>query len=76
MKCLFAEALNTELKISLIPKKNIIKFLDEKTSKKAEELVKLSKTSSALEIQSPSEEKSKEQVERLKREILEKSVLV
>lgn len=76
MKCLFAEALNTELKISLIPKKNIIEFLDEKASKKAEELVKLSKTSSALEIQSPSEEESKEQVERLKREILEKSVLV
>lgn len=67
-----ANALNTELKIVLIPHQNIIEFLDKKASKKAKQLVKLSKTSSALEIQSPSEEESKVQVERLKREILEK----
>jgi len=67
-----ANALNTELKMTLIPRQDIIEFLDEKTSKKAKQLVKLSKTSSALEIQPPSEEESEAQVERLKREILEK----
>ena len=67
-----ADALNAELRISLIPRKNILEFLDEKANKRAKELVKLSKTSSALEIQLPSEEESKEQVESLKREILEK----
>jgi len=67
-----ANALNTKLKIVLIPCQNIAEYLNEKASKKAQELVKLSKTSSALEIQSPSEEESKEQVKMLKREILEK----
>lgn len=67
-----ADALNTELKIALIPRQNITKFLDKKASKKAELLVKLNKVSSALEIQSPSEEESKVQIESLKREILEK----
>ncbi|MCK4824371.1 helix-turn-helix domain-containing protein [bacterium] len=67
-----ADALNTELKIALIPRQNIIEFLDKKAAKKAEQLVKINKTSSALEIQPPSEEESEAQVERLKREILEK----
>lgn len=67
-----AKALNTELKITLVPRQNIIEFLDGKASKKAEQLVKLTETSSALEIQSPSKEESKVQVERLKNEILEK----
>lgn len=67
-----ANALNTELTIVLIPRQNIVEFLNEKASKMAKELVKLSKTSSILEIQSPSGEESKEQFKRLKREILEK----
>jgi transcriptional regulator with XRE-family HTH domain len=67
-----ANALNTKLKILLIPRQNIEEYLSERATKKAQELVKLSKTSSALEIQSPSEEESKEQVKKLKREILEK----
>jgi transcriptional regulator with XRE-family HTH domain len=67
-----ANALNTELKITLIPRKKLIELLDEKAYKKAKQLVKLSKTSSALEIQSPSEEESEVQVEKLKREILER----
>ncbi len=67
-----ADALNTELKIALIPRQNIIEFLNKKASKKAKQLVKLNKTSSALEIQSPSDEESKVQVESLKREILDK----
>jgi len=67
-----AKVLNTELKITLIPRQNIIEFLDEKASKKAEQLVKLTETSSTLEMQSPSKEENKVQVERLKNEILEK----
>ena len=67
-----AQALNTELKITLIPSQNIMEFLDEKARKKAEQLVKLTKTSSTLEIQTPSKEESKGQVERLKNEILER----
>jgi len=67
-----AEALNTELNIALIPRKSIIEFLDEKASRRAEQLVKITETSSMLEIQSPSKEESKDQVKSLKREILEK----
>lgn len=67
-----ADALNAELKIALVPRQNIIEFLDEKASKKAEKLVKFNMTSSALELQAPSEEQSKMQIESLKREILEK----
>lgn len=68
-----AEALNTELKIMLIPRQPITEFLDKKASKKAEQLVRINKTSSALEIQSPSEEESNIQIEVLKRELLEKT---
>jgi transcriptional regulator with XRE-family HTH domain len=67
-----ANALNTELKITLIPRQNIMEFLDEKARKKAEQLVRLTETSSTLEIQSPSKEESKEQIEKLKNEILER----
>lgn len=67
-----ANALNTELKITLIPRQNIIEFLDEKASKKARQLAKINKTSSALEVQSPSDEESNKQIETLKRDILEK----
>jgi len=67
-----AEALNTELKISLIPRKNIIEFLNEKATKKAGQLVKLTESSSALEIQVPSKEERRVQIGELRREILEK----
>ena len=67
-----AKALNTELKIALIPRQNIMEFLENKARKKAEQLVRLTETSSTLEIQSPSKEESKEQIERLKNEILER----
>ncbi len=67
-----ANALNTELKILLIPRQDIDTFLERKASIKAEELVKMSKTSSALEIQTPAGEEVQEQIEKMKREILEK----
>jgi len=67
-----ANALNTELKITLIPRQNIMKFLDEKARKKAEQIVRLNETSSTLEIQPPSKEESQKQIEKLKNEILER----
>jgi transcriptional regulator with XRE-family HTH domain len=67
-----ADALNTELKISLIPRKNIIEFLNEKAREKAEQLVKFTETSSALEIQAPSQEEREVQIDELTREILER----
>ncbi len=67
-----ANALNSELKIMLIPRQDIDTFIKSKASIKAEELVKMSKTSSALEIQAPSGEEVQEQIEEMKKEILEK----
>ncbi len=67
-----AKALNTELKISLIPRRNILDLLDELASKKAKELINISEVSSTLEIQTPSNNESKRQVENLKNEILQK----
>jgi len=67
-----AGALNTELKIALIPRKNIIEFLNEKATKKAEQLVNLTETSSALEIQPPSKKEKEARIVELRREILEK----
>ena len=67
-----AEALNTELKISLIPRQNILELLDDLAEKKARELIKISKASSTLEIQTPSNKESKRQFKNLKSEILQK----
>jgi transcriptional regulator with XRE-family HTH domain len=67
-----ADALNAELKICLVPKKRITEFLDEKSTQKAKELIRLTQRSSALEVQAPSDEEILRQIEMLKREILEK----
>ncbi len=67
-----AEALNTELTISLIPRQNIIDLLDNLAKNKAKELISISEVSSTLEVQSPSKTESKRQIENLKNEILKK----
>jgi len=67
-----AEALNTELTISLIPRRNIIDLLEELANNKARELISISKASSTLEVQTPSKTESKRQIENLKNEILQK----
>ena len=67
-----ASVLNAELKITIIPRQNLMEFLEAKATQKAEQIVGLSKASSALEIQTPSDEESKGQIETLKKEILEK----
>jgi len=67
-----AEALNSELTISLIPRQNIIDLLDNLAKNKAKELISISEVSSTLEVQSPSKTESKRQIENLKNEILKK----
>jgi transcriptional regulator with XRE-family HTH domain len=67
-----AEVLNAELKVCLVPQKKITDFLDEKSTQKAKKLIKLTQTSSALEVQAPSDEEILRQIEILKKEILEK----
>jgi transcriptional regulator with XRE-family HTH domain len=67
-----AEVLNAELKIYLIPRRDLAEFLDEKAEQKARQIVGLDKASSSLEVQTPSEEAIKEQIKSMKREILEK----
>jgi len=67
-----AEALNTELKIALVPRQNLVDFINDKASEKAKQLIKLNETSSLLELQPPSEEEREIQVEKLSREIREK----
>jgi transcriptional regulator with XRE-family HTH domain len=67
-----SDALNAELKIYVIPKIPLAEFLEEKASQKARQIVNLSKTSSSLEAQTPSDEAKQEQVESLTREILDK----
>jgi transcriptional regulator with XRE-family HTH domain len=67
-----ANILNAKLKIILIPQQEISKYLDEKATQKARQIVGLNKASSSLELQTPSDEARKEQIESMKREILEK----
>lgn len=67
-----SNALNTELQILLIPRLNIIDFLNDLADKKAAELINISKNSSTLEIQTPSKRESKRQKENLKNEIIKK----
>ncbi len=67
-----AEVLNTELKIILVPKKNINDLLNEKAFKKAKELVNSAKNNSVLELQGPSVRSVNTEIEKLQKELLEK----
>ena len=67
-----AEAFEAELKIILIPRQDLMEYLDKKAEQKARQIVNMSIASSSLEIQIPSDEARKEQIESMKREILEK----
>ncbi len=66
-----ASALNTDLKIMLVPRKLLKEFLNEKAEKKAREILKMAKSNSAMEIQSPSKQTEKKQLADLKKDILE-----
>lgn len=67
-----AEVFQAELKIMMIPRQKLMEFLDQKADQKARQIVNMSKSSSSLEVQTPSKEAIDEQIESLKREILEK----
>jgi transcriptional regulator with XRE-family HTH domain len=67
-----ADILNADLKLFVLPRQDLSKYLEEKATQKARQIVGLSKASSSLEIQTPSNETRDEQIESLKKEILEK----
>ena len=68
----YAEALQCELVVRLVPKKEIEKVVEEQAEKKAREIVSLSVGNSAMELQKPDNETIKEEVEKVKNELLEK----
>ena len=67
-----AEALNAELKIMLVPRKNLVDFIEDKAGRKADQLLKLNRASSLLELQPPSDEERKAQIDHFSQEIREK----
>ena len=68
----YAEALQCELVVRLVPKKEIEKVVEEQAEKKAREIVSLSVGNSAMELQKPDNETIKEEIEKVKNELLEK----
>ena len=68
----YARALECELLIRFIPKKEIKKLLNELAEKKAHKIVNLSSANSAMELQKPDKETIKAEIERVKKELLEK----
>jgi len=67
-----AEAFDADLKIFLIPQKTLEEILDEKALRMAGKIVDIDSASSSLEAQTPTDETKADQVESLKKEILEK----
>ncbi|MFH1429281.1 MAG: helix-turn-helix domain-containing protein [Candidatus Margulisiibacteriota bacterium] len=61
-----AEALNCELFINMVPRKEIIKLIEEKAEKKAEELLAQSIGNAAMEIQRP----GKDIIDQSKKELI------
>jgi predicted DNA-binding mobile mystery protein A len=68
----YAEALGCELLVRFVPKKEIEKMVEEQAEKKAREIVSLSVGNSAMELQKPDDETIKEEIEKVKEELLEK----
>ena len=68
----YASALECELLIRLIPKKEIKNLLDERAEKKAQKIVNLSVSNSAMELQKPDKGTIKGEIKRVKKELLEK----
>ena len=68
----YASALECELLIRFVPKKEIKNLLNELAEKKARKIVSLSVSNSAMELQKPDKETIETEVERVKKEFLEK----
>lgn len=67
-----AEVLNAQLNILLVPKDNLKDFLDKKAEKKAKELIGLARGNSVMEEQGPSDKTYLEELEKTKKNLLEK----
>ena len=68
----YARALECELLIRFVPKKEIITLLEELAEKKSRKIVNISSANSAMELQKPDKETIKTEIERVKKELLEK----
>ena len=68
----YAGALQCELVVRLVPKKEIEKVVEKQAEKKAREIVSLSVGNSAMELQKPDNETIKEEIEKVKNELLKK----
>lgn len=67
-----AKGLNCELIIRFVPKLDLEKFIKQKAATKAEKLVRMSVASSNLELQKPSKNTVRSEINRLTQEILDK----
>jgi transcriptional regulator with XRE-family HTH domain len=67
-----AEVLNAKLNILFVPQKEINELLNEKAEQKAKQLVGLARGNSALEEQSPSDQAYRREIEKTKKELLDK----
>ena len=68
----YADALQCELIVRFVPKKEIEKLVYEQAEKKAREIVSHSVGNSAMELQKPDDETIKEEIEKVKSELLQK----
>jgi predicted DNA-binding mobile mystery protein A len=67
-----AEALNCDLLMTLVPKKKIEEFLEEKSLQAAKQIVAGSSSTMAMELQKPDKDSLKQQIQEIKTEILRK----
>ena len=65
-----AKAMNCELRVTLIPHEDILKYLDKLAQEKAEKIVKSSVASAAIELQRPSAGVIRQQITTIKQDIL------
>ena len=68
-----AEGLNCQFIGQFLPKENISQILDEQSASVARKIVSITSGSTAIELQLPSQRVINEQVEKLKKDILEKN---
>jgi len=67
-----AKALGCELYISLVPQKDLIKIVEEKSLAQAQKMIAASSANMAMELQKPAQEVIEEQMRELRDEIVKK----
>jgi transcriptional regulator with XRE-family HTH domain len=65
-----AKAMNCELRVTLIPREDVLKYLNRLAQVKAEKIVKSSVANAAIEMQRPSLSVIKQQITTVKQDIL------